>query len=507
MQYGIIQYSILKNIFNHLHWCTSTATKITTIANQSSMESTEPHSKIILSTKLKGRKECLEEAKKVLLLTSREYDNDNDNDNDNDGRQRDNTISDTSQVFVESLVELYDSLQKILSVPVQQSGSPSSPLEVIYSYRHYLRWATTTEADRDNNLDTDIDIDTARDLIDTEADLYRALWLTCLLLLPSITSTQNYNQNNSNIRNTSKGESNNCTTSTNNNKGPNLQTTIRQCQLLVGLLKQIKIRTKSKTMDDDGIGNDNDNDNGEDSNNSIWDDRIRELTNINNHNDTDDDDTDDDSLNILSFSKEQLEKEEQELLNMAATPIPVYTQQQQQQQRRPFPFSSLEDTNAIDINAIPGTRTIKPIRLLVGRLISTSPSSSSLNIPIELDDMGILRTASGPMDDNDNGNQWWWSLTSQSDVLYDNHSPNKIKITNTISTCTADVTTITLDVGRDGLLWRDQVSRVLTTTTGGYFGTVMEEQEGIKSLWPMDDVIVAQTKARNQFICAFRKGE
>jgi len=324
--------------------------------------------------------------------------------------------------------------------------------------------------------------------------------------------------------------------------------------LLVGLLKQIALQTTTNKTE---VGDNGDK--GEESNN-IWDDRIQEFMN-NNHNDddNDDNDNDDDSLNILSFSKEQLEKEEQELLNMAATPIPVkdYITQQQQQQhhqqqqrQRTHPFYTSEDIGA-NATMTPAAATasatasaitiIRPNRLLVGRLlIATSPSSPSssssspLNIPIELDDRGILRTVGAMNDDDDNNNnnnnnnnknRRWWSLTSQSVVVCDdtNNSPNIIQITNVISTRTANVNTITLDVGRDGLLWPEQVSRILslslttrtptstptTRTTGGgygygYLGGVMEEQEEINKLWPMDGVIMAQTKAKNHFIRAFQ---
>jgi hypothetical protein len=359
----------------------------------------------------------------------------------------------------ESLVGIYDSTIEILS-----SHEPSLSLNKnVCHYRFVAGGKTTTKTtteDRDAS-------NKVIDLLNTEANLYRVLWLCCVILV-SITDLKNRT-----------------TIDT-------LQTTIRQCELLIRILKQNVIEATK--------GNENDNNNSGDENNNIWDVRIRELTN-NNDNEDDDEHDDDESENILSFSREQLEEEEQELLRMASAPIPTNTQcreentHQQQQQHQQF------------LQSLP---LIKPSRsLVVGSIISiipslslSSPSSSSLSIPVELDDRGILRTCNG----NDNGDNSWWALTSQSvlqelDEDNNNQSSTKVKITNIISNETAvdehSSVIITLDVGRGDCLrlWREHLGKVKQ-----YLRKVMEEQEEIKMLWSVDDVMMAQTKAKKSRI-------
>ncbi|OEU10077.1 hypothetical protein FRACYDRAFT_247687 [Fragilariopsis cylindrus CCMP1102] len=149
-------------------------------------------------------------------------------------------------------------------------------------------------------------------------------------------------------------------------------------------------------------------------------------------------------------------------------------------------------------------------QLVVGSIIQIIPSlpslsSSPLSIPVELDDRGILRRCNG----NDNCDNSWWALTSQS-ILQEldggnnnQSSTTKVKITNIISNETKAVdehssgVSITLDVGRADclLLWREHLGKVKQ-----YLMKVMEEQKEIKRLWSVDDVMMAQTntkKSRN----------
>ena len=403
----------------------------------------------ITKQKMEGRKEfLLKKAEKVLLRS--EFDV---------GCDRN-----------ESLVGIYDSIIEILS-----SQDESSSLSLNKNVCHYrfiagggktTTMTTMTKEDRDAAAaDT---ADKVIGLLNTEANLYRVLWLSCVIIV-SITDIKNRT-----------------TIDT-------LQTTIRQCELLIRILKQnIVEATKG-----------NENNNNSDNSSNIWDVRIRELTNNNDSNNDDDDDDDDDehdeddeSENILSFSREQLEEEEQELLRMASAPIPTSTQcregktthQHQQQQ-----FSQL----------LP---LIKPSRSVVaGSIIPIIPSlpslsSSPLSIPVELDDRGILRRCNG----NDNGDNSWWALTSQSilqelDEGNNNQSSStKVKITNIISNETAvdehsSGVSITLDVGRADclLLWREHLGKVKQ-----YLMKVMEEQKEIKRLWSVDDVMMAQTNAK-----------
>ena len=369
----------------------------------------------------------------------------------------------------ESLVGIYDSIIEILSSSHDESSSLSLNKNVCH-YRYIAgggKTMTMTKEDRDAAADT---TDKVIDLLNTEANLYRVLWLSCVIIV-SITDIKNRT-----------------TIDT-------LQTTIRQCELLIRILKQNIIEATK--------GNENDNNNSDKSNN-IWDVRIRELTNNNNNNDNNNEDDDDDehdeddeSENILSFSREQLEEEEQELLRMASAPIPTSTQcregkTHQQQQHQQF------------LQSLP---LIKPSRsVVVGSIIPIVPSlpslsSSPLSIPVELDDRGILRRCNG----NDNGDNSWWALTSQS-ILQEldegNNNPSsstKVKITNIISNETKAVdehssgVNITLDVGRADclLLWREHLGKVKQ-----YLMKVMEEQKEIKRLWSVDDVMMAQTNAK-----------
>lgn len=381
--------------------------------------------------KMEERKQfLLKKAEKVLLRS--EFD---------DGRDRN-----------ESLVGIYDSTIEILSS--HESSLVSLNNNVICHYRFVAGLKTTMtmmKEDRDAS-------NKVIDLLNTEANLYRVLWLTCVILV-SITT-----------------ESNHTTIDT-------LQTTIRQCELLIRILKQ-------NTIEATEGNNENNGNNRYDENNNIWDVRIRELTN--NNNDEDNDDDDDEEENILAFSKEQLEEEEQELLRMASAPIPTNTDNAHQQHQHQQFLQSLPCRSAL----------VGSLTSIITSLSSSSPSSP-LSIPIELDDRGILRTCNG--NDNDNDNRWW-ALTSQSvvqelDEDNNNQSHNtKVKITNIISTnetAAADeqhsVITITLDIGRRDclLFWREHLGKIKQ-----YLINVMEEQEEIKRLWSVDDVMMAQTKAK-----------
>jgi len=120
-----------------------------------------------------------------------------------------------------------------------------------------------------------------------------------------------------------------------------------------------------------------------------------------------------------------------------------------------------------------------------------------------LDDRGILRACNG----NDNGDNSWWALTSQSDLQEldednNNQSSTKVKITNIISNETSvdehnSGVIITIDVGRGDclLLWRKHLGKVKQ-----YLIKVMEEQKEIKRLWLVDDVMMAQTEAKKSRI-------
>lgn len=425
-----------------------------------------------LSAEIKSKRDCLEKAKKILL--TEEYDSD----------IKTGNLGGKSRAFVDNLTNLHDSLGDILSKSSQVelksfSPSPKSLLELIYSQFYHVRWSSSMKGDRNESMNA-IDNDMLRSLVVLEADLYRAMWLSCLILLSVV--------NASNCSKRRRTELKNWTNEQKSRKNV-LQRTVRQCRSLVRLLERVSSRQQPKVECSDHAATNN---LGDDDSKNVWDARILEWT-------KEEEEDEDDSLIILSFTKEELAEEEEELLNMAATPIrPVH-----QQQKKVATFNESTTGNAIETN-IP----------LMGRLISgeteTSPSMSP--VLIKLDDHGILRATEGTAMDKDGtgGNEkdhWWWSLTSKSALHCDyNKSPNKIQINNVISIRTADLTTVTLDVGRESKLWLDQVSRIQTINKRHDRDELAGEREDMEKLWPEDEVIEAQSKARQLFVGKIREG-
>lgn len=213
---------------------------------------------------------------------------------------------------IERLVNLYDELQENISKSIDRQTTSSTPsqkssLELICSEFHHLNVPTNGERTQHTTNTTE----TIRNIVQLETDLYRAMWLNCLILLSMINALNTKHGS----RKRSRKEMNN-PTSDDGNKTILLQRSIDQCRLLVGLLDTLAGDAESNT-------------------DNPWEEQIRKWTGDSNDDENDEED-EDHSLNILSFTKEQLEKEEQELLNMAETPIPTnhtYNQQQQQQEK------------------------------------------------------------------------------------------------------------------------------------------------------------------------------
>ncbi len=214
-----------------------------------------------IASAIKAKKHCLEKAKRILLADDSA-----------------DSCNHKSPNYIDSLVGLHDSLQATLS---------QSPLELICSQFHCM--ICPTEGYRYESK-SNTEKEKIRETFQLEADLYRAMWLNCLILLP-VANTLDREQHS---RKRQRRELNDPTCD--GNRKTLLQTTIDQSRVLVRLLERVD-RAK----------------------NNIWDERIREWTEDN----IDDEDDDDGSLHILSFTKEQLEAEEQQLLDMAETPIPA----------------------------------------------------------------------------------------------------------------------------------------------------------------------------------------
>ena len=416
-----------------------------------------------ISSIMKTKKALLEKAEKILL--SGDYDH-----------NKISTCDSQARVLVDRVADLYDSLQEILSETVQvrscSSLSPSKYLEFAYSHFHRLRWSSKKRESIECKIIND-EI-TTKNFFALEADLYLAMWLSCLILLNKLNphgQKKRHNRLASQIRNRAYG----------------LQRSIRRCQFLVGLLDRIVSQAKTKGVDGDqtansnicvGLGSE------------IWIDRIAEWKEDDRAEETDDADN---SLNIFSVTKEQLELEEQQLLNMATTPIPM--------------------ANAHNVQIRKGVINGNPIKtkkLLIGKLLQdvTDPSDSSSSIIVEFDNRGFVTTSNGSSEDKDkdfDNKPRCWSLTSQSVMLSNyNKSPNVIQIKNMISFATGDLTALTLEVGQDHMLWQSQISTVQSNTERKF--KLMEEQEKIKELWPVKEVMNAQNVALELFIGEIRKG-
>ncbi len=227
------------------------------------------------SFEMEAKRNCIERAKKILWTEDV---------SPGSGLGADNK---SSKAYIQGLVNLYDELRDSISKSVDaRSPSSTSSSELIYSAFHNLNGPIDGEQ---------INTETLREVVKVESNLYRAMWLNCLILLSIVNASNNTKQGS---RKRIRKEMNN-QASCRENKNILLHRNIDQCRLLVGLLEQLGAEAGS-----DAHG--------------PWEERIRKWTE-----DVDNDEDDDHSLNILSFTKEQLEQEEQELLQMAETPIPT----------------------------------------------------------------------------------------------------------------------------------------------------------------------------------------
>ena len=216
-----------------------------------------------LTSEIEAKRNCLERAKKILWTEHVSH-----------GGSL-SAPDNKSKAYIESLVNLYDGLHAYISKSLDCS-------ELIYSAFHQLNSPTNGE--------------TIREIVKLESDLYRAMWLNCLILLPIVDASNTAKRDS---RKRSRKEMNH-PTSNRGNKSILLQRNIDQCRFLLSLLDQLGVEAEANA-------------------NNPWEERIRKLIE-----DIDSDEEDDDqSLNLLSFTKEQLEQEEQELLQMAETPIPT----------------------------------------------------------------------------------------------------------------------------------------------------------------------------------------
>lgn len=232
----------------------------------------------------------------------------------------------------ENLVKIYNALIETFA-----SSSSKSPLDSVRHYRFGCWKRIADEDDRDSGVGDILEI------LRTELNLYRALRLTCLLLLSMTGQSNNSELNDTTIR-------------------VKFESTVQQCQILIKILKR---------NIDDVCENNNSIRNCDEDSDTFWGVCLLKLTTSGDH----------EEEGVLTVSKEELVEEEQELCRMAEIPIPQPSQS----------FPSTERA------------TLKEVVAPVGMLSSTIPSLShlSLPIPVELDGKGVFRLCNGHID------QWW----------------------------------------------------------------------------------------------------
>jgi hypothetical protein len=162
--------------------------------------------------------------------------------------------------------------------------------------------------------------------------------------------------------------------------------------------------------------------------------------------------------NILSFDREQLEADESELLRMANTPTPTEKQ--------------------TDYQCIPHAHTP-----LVARLKTTESGSFA----VELDELGIIRRCQYGAAATLNR---WWALTSKSSVTM--QSPKVTIACVTTNSPELETTSVTLDVGRDGYIWWERVTKIVNQLKD-----VKELQDQAATHWSQEDYQEARSRAHN----------
>ena len=184
--------------------------------------------------------------------------------------------------------------------------------------------------------------------------------------------------------------------------------------------------------------------------------------------------------NLLeSIDRQQLIADEQELLRMANAPIPT-----------PDPSSHKLTTNK---------RKRMQSQLPQGFLKLDNDSTIRR---VEMNELGIIRACcqqASSDGSNSSCSSQWWAITSTSSITFDASS------NITISSCCCakgssnlKTTTLTLDVGEDGNVWWEYVSKIVNQLK-----ELRDIQDDIIKHWPEEDYLQARSRAFRETLRAY----
>jgi hypothetical protein len=175
--------------------------------------------------------------------------------------------------------------------------------------------------------------------------------------------------------------------------------------------------------------------------------------------------------NLISFDRERLQMEEDELLQMAATPTP----------QEKYPTANRIATNHEDDSGLTARLWLDPA--------AASDSSSRTSITLFWNGQGVLRSRDAIAEHS------WWLVTCESSISY--QAPNLI-ITSVITNNTSKpefstIPSLTLDVGTDGALWWERVSKMVHKLQ-----EIKELQDELNALWTSEEIEANLKKAQIQ---------
>jgi hypothetical protein len=272
-----------------------------------------------------------------------------------------------------------------------------------------------------------------------KADMYRAALGISMYLLQTITGT---------------------TFSGMDSIKEHLQHTIRQCTLLLKILVTVYSLSCGKSPDLTALP----------SHSPIlerWIDEMEQQTSS----------WGEETSNMISFDRQQLAQEEDQLLLMANTPTPLESGNSNH-----LNYDSIqEDTN------IPSTG-------LVARMSSKYLKREAIDQPtsvqIRMDHRGLIRLRDMAE------NHWWAALTPSSSTNYKSPTFTITSVAIPIEDSSAknrfSLSTITLEVGRDGRQWWEATSTVIQQLKD-----LQSLQEEVEILWPYDQVEIQTSAASN----------
>jgi hypothetical protein len=184
--------------------------------------------------------------------------------------------------------------------------------------------------------------------------------------------------------------------------------------------------------------------------------------------------------NLISFDRQQLASEEDELLFMANTPTPLE--------------SSADDANHLNYdNSMQEEYSNHPYTGMVARMSSKFLKKETIDaqtsVQICMDHRGVIRLRDMPE------NHWWAALTPSSSTNYKSPTFTITSVAIPIleeyyTKVRLSLSTITLEVGRDGRQWWEATSAVIQQ-----LNDLQSLQDEVGSLWPHDQVQIQNSAA------------